>query len=114
MGAKTVNGPGAASAVSRPVRCSSFTSVVNCPAATAVSTMFGSGGAGASEGGIRTVSIAWMMPFLAGMSAVVTVASFTWSPPPAGTVNVTLSPSSVAAEGSSAASSASTLPLTTW
>ena len=34
VGAKTVNGPGPASAASSPVACRSFTSVVKLPAAT--------------------------------------------------------------------------------
>ena len=100
VGAKTVNGPGPASTLSSPVACSSLTSVVNCPAATAVWTMFGP-----SDGGISTVSIAWITPFEAAMSGVTTFASSTWSPPPAVAVNVTLSPSTVVAAPAAAAGS---------
>ena len=71
------------------------------PAATAVSTMFF--GAGASDGGMSTASIAWITPFVALMSAATTLLSFTFSPPWAVTENCTSSPSTVVAELSLAA-----------
>ena len=63
---------------------------------------------------MSTVSIAWMTPFFAWMSAVTTVLSSTFSPPPATGVNVTFSPSSVVAEPAAAAAPEETRPLTTW
>ena len=103
-----------AAALERAGQAAFFSSearVLNCPAATAVCTMFLGFAAGAF--GIRTESITWMIPFEAMTSVAVTVAPSTRTPPSA-TLIVTLAPLRVFAPVSLTTLAAGTAPETTW
>ena len=63
-------------------------------------------------GGIRTLSITWMIPFEAMTSARMTFASFTITPSP--TVKVKSSPFTAAATNPSVTAEDGTAPDTTW
>ena len=69
---------------------------------------------GMSVGGINTVSITWMIPFEACTSASVTVAGPTMTVPVLSTLNLTLSPLTMAAIMPSVTSVDATSPETTW
>ena len=121
VGAKTVNGPSPCNVSTRPAASSAATNVVNLPSLTASSTMSGCAtGSGSvvssiavSGCGISTVSITWMTPLDASMSAISTVASPIETVPPS-TEIARLSPCTVSAESSVTTCSELTAPATTW
>ena len=65
-----------------------------------------------STGGVRTLSITWIMPFEACTSGVITVASLMETVP--STVNLVLSPLTISANMPSVTALAGTAPATTW
>ena len=79
VGAKTVNGPGPLSVSTSPAALSAVASVVKCPARNRGVDDIGGGHRRGRLGGHRRrqhdLSMTWITPLLAMMSAVVTVAS---------------------------------------
>ena len=108
MGAKTVNGPSACSADTRFACVSAATRESCAPVDAAVAGM-----SRTSAGGMRTLSITWITPLLAGTSASVTVASPMLTAPSA-TVKVASSPFSIVTVSPSVTAEDSTDPEYTW
>ena len=114
VGAKTVKGPLAESAVVSSPALSAVTSVDRSEMPDASSTMFFVGTAGSgTPAGSKTESMMWMTPLDAITSAVLTVASLILTPA-AVTWAVTFSPSTVLIISLFVRSFDKTAPATTW
>ncbi len=75
VGANTVNGPSPCRVETNPACAKAATKAVWFPVPEATVGM-------SSAGGVRTLSITWIIPFEAGTSARVTLASLTMTPCP--------------------------------